>query len=217
VAVSLQYTAPVLLLGLAAVLAAGRSQRRPGRLAWVAAALTLAGAVLVSRAYLGFDRVDGSGLLAAAASAVLFAGYLLTASAAGRRGADPATVLFWGFVVAMVAWTAVSPWWSWPVSRLGQPRVALAVLGVGLVGTLVPFFLAVGAVRVLSPATAGIAATVEPPAAALFAWVFLDQRLAPVQLLGGGLVLAGVALAYHVPSGSAQTLGPEAIAVEPAV
>jgi drug/metabolite transporter, DME family len=217
VAVSLQYTAPVLLLGLAAVLAARRSQRRPGRLAWVAAALTLAGAVLVSRAYLGFDRVDGTGLVAATASALLFAGYLLTASAAGRRGAHPATVLFWGFVVALVAWTAVSPWWSWPVSRLAQPRVALAVLGVGLVGTLLPFFLAVGAVRVLSPATAGIAATVEPPAAALFAWIFLDQRLAPVQLLGGALVLAGVALAYRVPSGAGQALGPEAMAVEPAV
>jgi drug/metabolite transporter (DMT)-like permease len=217
VAVSLQYTAPVLLLGLAAVVAAVRRQRRPGRLAWVAAALTLGGAVLVSRAYQGLDRVDGKGLVAAVASAFLFAGYLLTASAAGRRRAHPATVLFWGFVVAMAAWATVSTWWSWPVSTLDQPQVALAVLGVGLVGTLVPFFLAVGAVRVLLPATAGIAATVEPPAAAFFAWLFLDQSLAPVQLLGGALVMMGVALAYRVPSGAGQALGPEAVAVEPAV
>ena len=80
-----------------------------------------------------------------------------------------------------------------------------------------PFFLAVGAVRLLSPATAGVAATVEPPAAAFFAWVFLGQRLAPVQLLGGALVLAGVALAYRVPSGAGQALGPGAVAVEPVV
>jgi drug/metabolite transporter (DMT)-like permease len=183
----------------------------------VAAALTLGGAVLVSRAYQGLDRVDGKGLVAAVASAFLFAGYLLTASAAGRRRAHPATVLFWGFVVAMAAWATVSTWWSWPVSTLDQPQVALAVLGVGLVGTLVPFFLAVGAVRVLLPATAGIAATVEPPAAAFFAWLFLDQSLAPVQLLGGALVMMGVALAYRVPSGAGQALGPEAVAVEPAV
>jgi drug/metabolite transporter (DMT)-like permease len=111
----------------------------------------------------------------------------------------------------------VAPWWSWPVSQLDQPRVALAVLGVGLVGTLLPFFLAVGAVRVLSPATAGIAATIEPPAAALFAWIFLGQHLTAVQLVGGALVIAGVALAYRVPSGAGQTLGPGAIAVEPAV
>jgi drug/metabolite transporter (DMT)-like permease len=183
----------------------------------VAAALTLSGAVLVSQAYRGLGQVDGRGLAAAIASALLFAGYLLTATRAGRRGAHPATVLLWGFVVAIVAWTVVAPWWSWPVSKLHQPQVALAVVGVGLVGTLLPFFLAVGAVRVLSPATAGIAATAEPPAAAFFAWVFLGQHLAPVQLLGGALVIAGVALAYRVPSGAAEALGPEAVAVEPAV
>jgi drug/metabolite transporter (DMT)-like permease len=217
VAVSLQYTAPVLLLGLAAVLAAGRRQRGPGRLAWVAAALTLTGAVLVSRAYRGLNQVDGRGLLAAVASCFLFAGYLLSASRAGRRGAQPATVLFWGFVVAMVAWAVVAPWWSWPVSKLDQPRVALAVLGVGLVGTLLPFFLAVGAVRILSPATAGIAATAEPPAAALFAWIFLGQHLSTVQIIGGGLVIAGVALAYRVPSGAGRDLDHAVIAIEPAV
>jgi len=217
VAVSLQYTAPVLLLGLAAVLEVGRRQQGPGRLAWVAAALTLTGAILVSRAYRGLSQVDGRGLLAAVASCFLFAGYLLSASRAGRRGLHPATVLFWGFVVSTVAWAFVAPWWSWPVSKLDQPRVALAVLGVGLFGTLLPFFLAVGAVRVLSPATAGTAATVEPPAAALFAWIFLGQHLAPVQVVGGALVIAGVALAYRVPSGPGQALGPEGIVVEPAV
>ena len=86
VAVSIQYTAPVLLLGLAAVASVRRPKLRPRRLAWAAAALTLAGAVLVSRAYEGFHRVDGKGLLAAGASALLFAGYLLTAGRAGRRG-----------------------------------------------------------------------------------------------------------------------------------
>jgi len=217
VAVSLQYTAPVLLLGLAAAGAIAPRRPGPGRTAWVAAALTLGGAVLVSRAYQGLHRVDGRGLLAAGASALLFGAYLLTAARAGRRGAHPATVLFWGFIVAMVVWTAVSPWWSWPVSKLGDPKVALAVLGVGLVGTLLPFLLAVGAVRVLPPATAGIAATVEPPAAAAFAWVFLGQHLAPVQLMGGALVIIGVALAYRVPLLAGEALGPEAMAVEPSV
>jgi drug/metabolite transporter (DMT)-like permease len=209
VAVSLQYTAPVLLLGLAAMTSRRRPELRPRRLAWVAAALTLAGAVLVSRAFEGFHHVDGRGLLAAGASALLFAGYLLTAGRAGRRGVPPATVLFWGFVVAIVAWSVIAPWWSWPVERLDQPKVALAVLGVGLVGTLLPFFLAVGAVRVLSPATAGTAATVEPPAAALFAWIFLGQHLAAVQLTGGVLVVAGILLAHRVSA-----VEPDAVPLE---
>ena len=103
----------------------------------------------------------------------------------------------------------MAPWWSWPYSVLNQPKVAISVLAVGLVGTLVPFFLAVGAVRVLSPATAGIAASVEPPAAAFLAWVFLGQHLTAVQIVGGALVVMGVILAHRTAA-----LSPEALSVE---
>jgi drug/metabolite transporter (DMT)-like permease len=194
VALSLQYTGPVLLLGWAAI----TGSRSPGRGAWFAAGLTLAGAVLVSQAFRGFGTLNGFGIVAGVASAFFFAGYLLTAEAAGRKGVDPATVLVWGFVFAAIAWGVAAPWWSWPVAKLADVHVALAVLGVGLLGTLIPFFLAVGAVRVLSPAAAGIAATVEPPFAAAFAWIFLSQHLSPVQLMGGGLVVAGVVVAHRV-------------------
>ncbi len=64
-------------------------------------------------------------------------------------------------------------------------------------GTLIPFFLAVGAVRVLSPATAGIAATSEPPFAAAFAWVFLGQALTGAQLVGMAMVVVAVILAQR--------------------
>lgn len=207
VAISLQYTAPVLLLGWAAISARGRA---PGRVVWLAAGITLAGAVLVSRAYAGLERVDGIGLLAAAGSALFFATYLLSAGRAGRRGVRQATVLFWGFVVAVLTWSPIAPWWSWPTGKLADTQVTLSVLGVGIVGTLIPFFLAVGALRVLPPATAGIAATVEPPFAAAFAWLFLGQHLSLVQIAGGVLVLAGVVLAQRTPA-----VMPEALAVEP--
>jgi drug/metabolite transporter (DMT)-like permease len=206
VAISLQYTAPVLLLAWVAITARNRT---PGRVVWIAAALTLGGAVLVSRAYGGLGRVDGIGLLAAVGSAVTFATYLFSAGLAGRR-VHQATVLFWGFVIATLAWSVLAPWWSWPYEKLADAGVTLSVLGVGIVGTLVPFFLAVGALRVLPPATAGIAATVEPPFAAGFAWLFLGQHLSLVQIAGGLLVLAGVALAQRTTA-----VMPEAIAVEP--
>jgi drug/metabolite transporter (DMT)-like permease len=205
VAISLQYTGPVLLLGFAAL----TSSIRPGRVAWVAAALTVAGATLVSRAYAGLGGLDGLGLLAAVASAFLFASYLLTADLAGRRGAHPATVLFWGFIVAIMVWAAIAPWWSWPVARLSEVRVTLSVLGVGILGTLIPFFLAVGAVPVLTPATAGIAATVEPPFAAAFAWILLGQHLTPVQIGGGLLVVVGVLLAARARAVRAETVAIE--------
>jgi drug/metabolite transporter (DMT)-like permease len=192
VAVSLQYTGPAMVLAVTAL--AGAAPRH-GRLAWLAAGITLAGAVLVSRALEGLGGLDVPGVAAGLASAVTFAAYLLTAELAGRRGAHPATTLLWGFLTAVAIWSLVAPWWSWPLEALGDPGVALAVAGVGVVGTLVPFALAVGAVRVISAATAGIAATSEPLFAAAFAWVLLGQRLAPPQLAGGALVVAGVVLA----------------------
>ncbi|HEV8653626.1 MAG TPA: EamA family transporter [Actinomycetes bacterium] len=207
VAIALQYTGPVMLLGFSALVA----RRAPGRLAWVAGTLTLAGAVLVSRAMDGLAALDGPGLAAGLASAVLFAAYLLTAEQAGRRGASPATVLLWGFVAAVAVWSVAEPWWSFPFDRLTDPQTALAVLGVGIVGTLVPFFLAVGAVRVIPAATAGIAASSEPVFAAALAWLLLGQQLTAVQLAGGALVVAGVMLAQVAGQPS-----PDRHAVEPA-
>ena len=197
VAVALQYTGPAMLLAATALLAARghRATHEVGRLAWVAAGLTLAGAVLVSRALEGLGALDLPGLAAGLASAGLFATYLLMAERAGQRGAEPATTLLWGFLIAVAIWAVAAPWWSWPVAVLADPEVAAAVLGVGLVGTLVPFALAVGAVRVISAATAGIAATSEPVFAVVFAWVLLGQRLNPAQLAGAALVVAGVVLA----------------------
>lgn len=205
VAISIQYTAPVILL----VVAGFTGRGRPTRLAWLAAAVTLFGAVLVSRALEGLSGVDGRGIAAAAASALMFACYLFIADVAGRRGIHPATLLLWGFLIAVAFWSVVAPWWSWPYGKLAQPAVALAVVGVGVVGTLVPFFLAVDAVPVLSPALAGIAATVEPPAAAAFAWLFLNEHLAASQIAGGLLVIAGIVLAQIRPR-----LGRETLAIE---
>jgi drug/metabolite transporter (DMT)-like permease len=193
VAVALQYTGPAILL--ATTVLTRNAGARPGRLAWVAAGLTLAGAVLVSRALEGLGALDLPGLAAGLASAVLFAAYLLSAELAGRRGAEPATTLVWGFLVAVAIWAVTVPWWSWPLSVLADPGVAAAVVGVGLVGTLLPFALAVGAVRVISATTAGIAATSEPVFAAAFAWLLLGQRLGVGQLAGAALVVAGVVLA----------------------
>ncbi len=204
IAISLQYTAPVLVLILVALV----SRRAPGGLAWTAGLLTLAGAVLVSGAYSGLASLDGIGLGAAALSAASFAAYLLTAEAAGRRGAHPASALFVGFAVAAAAWSVVQPWWDWPFALLADPEVSLRVLAVGLVGTLFPFLLAVSAVRIVSAALAGIAATFEPVFGAALAWLLLGQQLSPPQLVGGACVVAGVAIAQLSRPATAVELTP---------
>ena len=106
-----------------------------------------------------------------------------------------------GFGVAAVVWGIALPWWDWPVDRLVDPEIALRVLGVGVVGTLIPFLLAVSAVRIISAAVAGIAATTEPVFASALAWLLLGQALGLPQLVGGGLVVVGVVLAQLARTG----------------
>ncbi|MDQ2941776.1 MAG: DMT family transporter [Chloroflexota bacterium] len=191
VAISLQYTAPVLVLVGTALVA----REAPGVLAWVAAGLTLIGAVLVSGAYAGLASVNGIGLAAGIAAAITYGTYLVSAEAAGRRGTHPATSLFIGFVVAAVIWSVALPWWDWPVERLTDPQVSLRVLGVGLLGTLIPFLLAVAALRVISAAVAAIASSTEPVFASGLAWLLLGQELSVLQLLGGALIVTAIMIA----------------------
>ena len=196
VAISLQYTAPVMILvGMALA-----TRRVPAALLWIAGALTLVGAALVSGT-IGGDGTTGLdplGLAAGVVSALSFAVYLLSAELAGRRGSHPVTTLFIGFVVAVAAWAIVLPVWGWPVELLADPEVAWRVVAVGLVGTLIPFALVVTALRFVTSAVASIATTAEPVLAALLAWLLLGQVLGSMQLVGGALVVAGVLVAQLV-------------------
>jgi len=138
--------------------------------------------------------------------------YLLSAEAAGRRGGHPATVLAVGFVVAAAIWSVAVPWWTWPVHHLSDPANTLRVLGVGVVGTLLPFLLVLAALRVTSSALAGIAATFEPVFASGLAFLLLGQGLTAAQLIGGGLVVIGPVLAQATRGEPAESISVEVAA-----
>jgi len=193
VAISLQYTAPVMILVGAALV----THRIPPRVIIGAGVLTLTGAILVSGAFgsSAAGPLDSVGLLAGVLSAVSFAGYLLFAEAAGGRGSHPVTTLLVGFVVAVVVWAVMLPLWDWPFELLADPEVAWRVVAIGLVGTLIPFALVVAALRWVTSVVAGIATTTEPVLAAALAWLLLGQSLTLSQIVGGALVVAGVLVA----------------------
>jgi len=64
-----------------------------------------------------------------------------------------------------------------------------------VLGTIVPFFLIVGALRHLPATKVGIVAMLEPVLGALIAFAWLDQTLGAQQLAGGAVVLAAILLA----------------------
>ena len=73
--------------------------------------------------------------------------------------------------------------------------------GVVVLAALIPFTLGFVALRLLPAARVSIVATSEPFIAAVIAWALLGQTLQVPQILGGGLVLAGILIAQtHAPT-----------------
>lgn len=201
IALLLQYLAP-LLVALWARFAMGEAVRP--RL-WLALVLAFGGLALIVDVWRGLT-LDGVGVLAALAAAATFALYILMAEReVGRR--DAASLVCYGSFFAALFWALAQPWWTFPahvvderVSLLGNLEghelpVWLLMAFMIVVGTIVPFGLLVGALRHLSATRAGIAAMWEPVAATAVAWAWLAESLDPLQILGGAVVLTGIAVA----------------------
>jgi drug/metabolite transporter (DMT)-like permease len=64
-----------------------------------------------------------------------------------------------------------------------------------VIGTILPFFLIVSALRHLPATRVGIIAMLEPVGATIVAWAWLNESLGALQLVGAAIVLAGIVLA----------------------
>lgn len=125
-----------------------------------------------------------------ALTAIFFASYTLLSDRAGATF-GPVGAVARGFAVAAVFWIAVQVIRGWPAA-LVAPANLPKVLFVGIGGTLVPFLLFIWAIQHVGPERGAIVATLEPVLAAAIAWLWLDQALLPVQIVGGLLVIAAV-------------------------
>jgi drug/metabolite transporter (DMT)-like permease len=137
---------------------------------------------------------------------VTYALYLLLAEhAVEDLGALP--LLAWGFGFAALFWTVAAPWWSFPAGRVGADVSLLGHLGsrqlpvwslmawMIVLGTIVPFFLIVSALRHLPATRVAIIAMLEPVVATVVAWAWLGESLGSVQLIGALVVLTAIVLA----------------------
>jgi drug/metabolite transporter (DMT)-like permease len=201
IALLIQYTAPLMI----ALWARFVMQEEVRARIWLALGLSLFGLGLVVDVWRGLS-LDGAGVLLAFGAALSFAFYILMAER-GVRTRDPISLLCLGMLFSSVFWAILEPWWSFPtevvdddVSLLGNLAeyslpVWLLMLSMLVFGTIVPFALLVGALRHLPATRVGIAAMFEPVAATIVAYLWLDEALSGLQLVGAALVLAGILLA----------------------
>jgi drug/metabolite transporter (DMT)-like permease len=188
-ALLLQYQAPVLVALYGVLVKRQRVSLRLG----LSLLLTMLGCALVVRIYdPAAIRLNLVGILAGLGTAFSFAFYIL-ASRVALRTTGSWTLVAYGYLAASLAWLPVVP--PWQILSAGFSREAWwGFLAVATVGTVIPFGLFISGLAHLPPASAGILAMLEPVVAAVAAYAILGEILLPLQILGGGLVLAGVLL-----------------------
>jgi len=160
---------------------------------------TLVGCFLVVGAYsLDLLSLNRIGIMGGILAAVAFATYSLL-SEYGMRKYSPWTVLLYGLLFAALIWNILHP----PLKALLQPYFAVEwfwILFIATCGTILPFGLYFEGINRIRATHASITATLEPISAGVIAAIFLGETMAPLQILGGLLVIASIILLQTRPN-----------------
>lgn len=193
-ALLIEYTAPAAVV----VWFWLRHGQRPGPVTLVGAALCALGLVLVLDLLSGAD-LSTVGVLWALGAMVGCATYFII-NGDDSTGLPPLSLAAGGLLVGAVALGLLGLVGLMPM-RASSVQVAYAgtsvdwwvpMLVLGLVTAAVAYVTGIGAARRLGSRLASFVALSEVVAGVLWAWLLLDQLPAPVQLLGGLLILLGV-------------------------
>ncbi len=204
VALLVQYLAPVLLVLLAWV----RTRRAPSRLVLMGSAVAIVGLVLVVD--IAGARFDLLGTVFALGAAVCVGAYFLLSERTGEE--LPALALAAGglivgaLLMAFLCMTGLLPFAAPDVSvaLAGIQLPAWVAIGwVGAVATTLGYALGVIAVPMLGSRVASFVGLSEVLFALLFAWALLGEAPAPVQIVGGVVLIVGVVLVRMDTSPSA--------------
>ena len=153
--------------------------------------LSFVGCYLVVGGYnLELLQLNRAGILWGLASAVCYATYALLGERAMHRY-SPWTVLFYSLLFSAVPWYIFYPPFHYLVAGFTWSQWT-GLLYIAFLGTAVPFGLYFMGINYIRSTRAAITATLEPISAGFIAYLFLGETLAPLQVLGGILVIAAI-------------------------
>ncbi|MEX2115670.1 MAG: EamA family transporter [Bacteroidota bacterium] len=189
-AILLQYTAPVLVMLYAVVVA--REETLNGAKI-IALVLSLAGCWLaVSGGDWSAIQLRGWTLVTGIASAVCYS-FMLLMSKHLLRTYSVWTTLTYAFGFATVFWLFVNT--PWEIAEKGYTFSDWGILFLfAIVSILIPHSMFTTGLRLMEASTVGIVTTLEPVVAIIVAYLALGESLNGVQLLGGMAVVTAVIL-----------------------
>jgi drug/metabolite transporter (DMT)-like permease len=210
---------------IVAVLSIRFATRLAGRRPWIALGIACIGVILA----LGGIQLDPpppvSGILLILASPVIYAGWIiLSARLAGERtdrlaaettgtgqanDAAAATTLMISATAAVFVGAAILTGRPLAPARI-DPDAWPYLLAIGFASTFLAIQTFYAGARRIGAAQAALVSTVEPLIIVTLAAIFLDDILAPIQLVGGALILVGVLIAQtgDRPQGSPEPAAP---------
>ncbi len=166
-------------------------RRPPGRWGALALVLTSIGISLAIGAPV--ESLDLLGLVLGAGSAISYSGYILL-GAKVHEGLAP-TLSSAVVMTAAGLLFGIASLFGAPLEPSAVGAAWPSLLGVVLVGTVIPIPLLLFGIARIGPTRASIISTLEPVTAALCGLVVLHEALSPLQWTGAGLVVGGVLLA----------------------
>jgi drug/metabolite transporter (DMT)-like permease len=196
VALLLEYSGVLLVVGWLWL----RHGQRPGGLTFAGAGLAIGGLALVLDLF-GAQQLSVVGVLWGLGAAVGLAVYFVLSSKADD--VLPPVVIAWGGLVvgaATLGAAAAVGLLSWSAPRndvvlAGSSMSWLVpVLALSLVAGALAYVTGINGVRLLGAKVASFVGLTEVMFAVVFAWLLVDESLSALQLLGGVLVLGGIAL-----------------------
>jgi len=174
-------------------------------MAWTGYAVSLTGVALIAGGSGGGATIAGDGLILAS---LLFSAGFLAAQSRLLNGRDPVAVSAVQFLAASIAGAPVAAIMDGMPAAPSNPGTLLAVVGLALGGTLLPFTLfAYGQARV-SAEVAGAFINLEPLVGAAAGVLLFGDPVGVSQPIGGAAILAGIALSslkpqWHMPTSDA--------------
>jgi drug/metabolite transporter (DMT)-like permease len=174
--------------------------QRPRRLTILGSAAAILGLFFVLD-LIGKGGLDPVGVLWGLGAAVGLATYYVL-SARGDSGLPPVALASGGMAVGAVALTALGLLGALPLhATFGDVDLAgyrmswvVPVAGLSLVAAVVSYIAGIGAARILGARLSSFVGLTEVMFAVLIAWLVLGELPTVIQLLGGVLIVAGVAL-----------------------
>lgn len=191
IAIVVQYTAPGLVVAWKSIV----ERKGPSKRVFIALGCALVGVVLLSELQFVFSaglRLELRGLLAAFGSAIAFASYIILGERMGRKY-SPEKSVFLGFLAASLFWLIVIAIRG-TAQTLTEVSFWPGILFLGVAATIFPFLLFLWGLHAVKASAAGVISMLEPVAAALLAFVWLSQALGFWQVIGGLLVVTGIAV-----------------------